>query len=210
MTMVKLDLRTEAQDEARHLARARALTSERDEDALGQLEGDRPWAARARGWRTRRALGGARVTLIYRIAFEDAAGATVESRLIGIAIDLADARRRCLRRRAIEQLLRQIEPRIQSELAVATAGWRHLAEETVRSFTSTRTARRRAIVAQAANDRQREYQPGLFDRRAERAREQATDESARFDAAAAHQLAATNFSGAITQRPPQLLLVLTP
>lgn len=209
MTMVKPDLRTEAQDEARRLARARALTSERDEDALGQLEGDRRWAARARGWRTRRALG-ARVTLIYRIAFEDAAGATVESRLVGIAIDLAGARRRCLRRRAIEQLLRQVEPRIQSEIAVATAGWRLVAEESARSFALTRTARRRAIVAQAANDRHREYQPGLFDRRAEREREQATDESARFDAAAAHQLAATNFSGAITQRPPQLLLVLTP
>ena len=209
MTMVKPDLRTEAQDEARRLARARALTSERGEDTLGQLEGDRPWAARARGWRTRRALG-ARVTLIYRIAFEDAAGATVESRLIGIAIDLADGRRRFLRRPAIDQLLRQVEPRVQSELTVATAGWRRLAEESARSFTSTRTARRRAIVAQAANDRQREYQPGLFDRRAERERGQATDESARFDAAAAHQLAATNFSGAITQRPPQLLLVLTP
>jgi len=38
MTMVKPDLRTEAQDEARRLARARALTSERGEDTLGQLE----------------------------------------------------------------------------------------------------------------------------------------------------------------------------
>jgi len=202
------DSRAEAEDEARRLAWARALTSERDEDALGTLEGDRPWAARARGWRTRRALG-ARVALIYRIAFEDASGATVESRLIGIAIDLADARRRCLRRRAIERFLLQVEPRIQSEIAVATASWRHLAEESVRSFTSSRTARRQAIVAQT-DDRRREYQPGLFDRRAERVREQAADESAGSDTAVAHQLAAMNFSGAITQRPPRLLLVLTP
>ena len=209
MTLVKPETRAEADDEARRLAWARALISERDQDTLGTLEGDRPWVARAHRWQTRRALG-ARVALIYRIAFEDAAGATVESRLIGIAIDLADARRRGLSRRTIEQLLRQVEPRIQSAITVATAGWRCSAEDGVRSFTSTRTARRRAIAARAASDHRREYQPGLFDRRVERAREHAADESVDSDSAGARQLAETSVSGAITQRPPQLLLVLTP
>jgi len=209
MTLVKPDTRTEADDEARRLAWVRTLISERDEDMLGTLEGDRPWAASAHGWRTRRALG-ARVVLIYRIAFDDAAGATVESRLIGIATGLGDARRRGMGRRAIEQLLRQVEARIQSEITLATAGWRRSAEDGVRSFTSTRAGRRRAIAAQTAGDRQREYQPGLFDRRAERAREQAADESTDSDAAETRRQAPTRVSEATTQRPPQLLLVLTP
>jgi hypothetical protein len=208
MTMVKPDLHSEAGAEARRLAWARALTSERDEEALGQLEGDRPWVVSARGWRTRRALG-SRVVLIYRIAFEDASGATAEARLIAIAIDLTDARQRHLNYRTIEQLVRQVEPRIQSEIAVATADWRRSVEQSVRSFASARLARRRAIAAQAANVQRREYQPGLFDRRAERARDQTSEESASAGAAAAHQLDATSL-GAIAQRPPQLLLVLTP
>jgi hypothetical protein len=185
------------------------LTVAGDEETLGQLEGDRPWSARARGWKTRCALG-SRIALIYRIAFEDASGATIESRPIGIAIGLADARRRCLKRRAIEQLIRQLEPHIHAEVAVATAGWRRSVEAGAREFASVRGARQRAIVAQTATNRQHEYQPGLFDRRAELARGHATEESARIDEAAAHQLTVTRLADAITQRPPQLLLVLAP
>ena len=87
MTMVKPDVRADAVDQAHRLARARALTRGREEETLGRLEGDRPWAARARAWRTRSALG-SRLALIYRVVFEDPSGATVESRLIAIAIEL--------------------------------------------------------------------------------------------------------------------------
>ena len=208
MTMVKADLRAEAGAEARRLAWARAFTSERDEEALGHLEGDRPWAVSARGWRTRGALG-SRVALIYRVAFEDASGATVEARLIAIAIDLTAARQRRLTYRTIEQLVRQLEPRLQSEIAVASADWRREVEERLLSCASARIARGSAIAAQGANVQRREYQPGLFDRRAERARDRASEESGRADAAAAHQLAEASLP-AIAQRPPQLLLVLTP
>src|SRR6185503_15876484 len=112
------------------------------------------WAVSARGWRTRMALS-SRVALIYRIAFEDGSGATAEARLIAIAIDITRARRRPTYR-TTEALVRQIEPRIQSEIAVATADWRRSVEQSVRSFASARLARRRAIAAVAVNLHRRE------------------------------------------------------
>jgi hypothetical protein len=208
MTMVMADLRAESAAEACRLMWARTVTNAGDDEAVAWLEGDRPWMAVARGWRTRAALG-PRAALIWRVAFEDAAGATAESRLVPVAIDLTHAGRRRLNRRSIEQLVRQLEPRIHREIERATGPWQRAAEEAMRSFASAHAARTRAIVEQMANTRPREFQPGLFDRRAERARDQ-LGMPADGTGDAAERPAASRFSGTIARRPAQLLLLLMP
>lgn len=211
MTMVMTHLRVEAEAEVRRLIEERALTNDGDDEAVAWLEGDRPWMAAARGWRTRQALG-SRVVLIWRVGCEDSAGATIESRLIAISIGLTHVGRAWLGRRPIEALIRHLEPWIRREIDGAVALWQQAAEETVHSFAAAHSARTRAVVEQQANTRTGEFQPGLFDRRAER--EQARDERAReanrVEAAAAERAAASRSCGAIARRPPQLLLVLTP
>jgi hypothetical protein len=211
MTMVMTDLRVEAEAEVRRLTTARALTNDGDDGAVAWLEGDRPWMAAARGRRTRQALG-SRVVLIWRVGCEDSAGATIESPLIAVSIGLTHVRRAWLSRRPIEALIRHLEPRIRREIDGAIALWQQTAEETVRSFAAARSARTRAVVEQLANRRTREFQPGLFDRRAEReqARDERARESDRVEASAAERAAALSSCGAIARRPPQLLLVLTP
>ena len=208
MTMVMADLRAESEAEACRLMWARTLTNDGDDDAAAWLEGDRPWMAVARGWRTRAALG-PRAVLIWRVAFEDAAGATSESRLVPIAIELTHAGRGRLNRRSIEHLIRQLEPRIHREIDRATRPWRRAAEEAMRAFASAHAARTRAIVEQTARTRPSEFQPGLFDRRAERARDQVGTPADGTGETAARS-AASRFSAAIARRPAQLLLLVTP
>jgi hypothetical protein len=211
MTMVMPQLRVEAEAEVGRLTAARALTNDGDDVAVGRLEGDRPWMAVARGWRTRQALG-ARIVLLLRVGFEDATGVTIESRLIAVTIDLTQVGRASLSRRSIEALIPHLQPRIRGQVDDAIAPWQRAAEATVRSFAAAHSARTLAIVEPLANTRTREFQPGLFDRRAERgrARDALARESDRVEATAAEPAAASRSCGAITRRPPQLLLVLTP
>jgi hypothetical protein len=209
MTMMKPDSRTEAETEARRLIRARALTRDQDDEAVARLEGDRPWMTVARGWRTRRELG-SRVLLIWSVALEDTDGMAIESRLVAVAVTLNIEQSRRLSRQALEHLIRRVEPQIHAELDRTTAGWQCTAEACVKTFASARTARRRAILQHVADGGAREYQPGLFDRRAERARSLTAVESAEADGTAARQLAASCLLGTFARRPAQLLLVLVP
>jgi hypothetical protein len=72
-----------------------------------------------------------------------------------------------------------------------------------------RTAREFAI-ATAAISAKDAFQPGLFDRRAERARGKATAAAADIGSAAARRLAANDRLNAIGRPAAQLLLVLAP
>jgi hypothetical protein len=209
MTMVMPDLRSEAEAEASRLTRARTLTQAGDDDAVARQEGDRAWMAIARGWKMRQALG-SRVVLVWRVALEDAAGAAVESRLIAIGVDLPGAGRRRVTRERLEHVVRGCEPRIRAEIARATTGWQRDANQTARSFIAARTARRRAIAERLATAPAPEFQPGLFDRRAERARDRSARQDTEAEASAAEQLQASLSIGTMAMRPAQLLLALAP
>ena len=83
MTMTLMDLRTEAEDEARRVGFARALIQSGDEEALVQLEGEAAWIAFTRRPVVRQALAG-RICLVWRVAFEDRSGRLVEARLVSV------------------------------------------------------------------------------------------------------------------------------
>jgi hypothetical protein len=207
--MEMADLKAEAAVEVRRLANERAFAVDGDEGALEQLEGDATWIAFARRTRTRRALG-LRLLLVWRVAFEDAGGALVESRLVPVVVELSRAVCGSRRRRWIEAIVREREPEIRAQVEAAARDWRHAVDCAAGSFTSARAARERAIAARTAAAGAGAFQPGLFDRRAERARVQLAAATAGTESAAAGRRAAFARSNAISPRAAQLLLVLVP
>jgi hypothetical protein len=209
MTIEIMDLKVEAATEVQRLAVARRFTKDGDANALAELEGDGPWMAIARRHTARSALG-RRLVLVWRVAFEDVAGALLESCLVPVAVELSHVARVRRRRRWLESIVREIEPSVRVEIAKVGSDWRQAVEHAVRSFTSARTARDRAIADRAAREGEDAFQPGLFDRRAERARGQLAQAKAGANTVAADRLAASVRAGSIAPRPAQLLLVLVP
>jgi hypothetical protein len=209
MKMEIVDLKAEAADEVRRLAGARTFAVAGDEGALAQLEGDATWIAVARRNGTRRALGW-RLLFVWRVTFEDAGGALVESRLVPVVVELSHAVGERPRRRQIEAIVRELEPHIRAQIDAAQSDWRQAVESVVRSFISARMTRERAIAVRAAAVGAKVFQPGLFDRRAERARAQLAAAAADARSAAGGRLAAFARPNEIGPRPAQLLLVLTP
>ena len=153
-----------------------------DDGALAQLEADGPWIAVARRRRIRRALG-RRLLLVWRVAFEDAGGALVESRLVAVTLELSHAVRGPRSRQRIEAIVRALEPQSRAQIEADGRDWREAVDAVLGSFTSTRTARERAIAVGCRDALARSaFQPGLFDRRAERA------QRARHSGRGAHRL----------------------
>ena len=156
----------EAEVEARQLVFARALTHSDDDDALARAEGDGPWIIRARRSALRAALGH-RVLLVWRISYEDACGRLVESVGVPTFVELTRSPG-ILHRGSIEDLLRRIDRDVNSRLRAAAAPLRETIERTNGAFISMRLTRERAIAARRATTVSADFQPGLFDRRAER------------------------------------------
>jgi len=209
MTMVMGDFRAEARTEAIRLARARALTKQGDDEAAAWLESTAAWMTSARRTKTRAALG-RHAVMLWRTAFENADGAIVDSQLVAIALEPTGGGRDRAGRNGLKHIIAAIEPVLETRTNAVSADWQRRAQETARAFSATHAARRRAIATLAAQTRAREFQPGLFDRRAERTREHLAEQDADSAAAATRHLAAALSSEAITLRRPQLLLVLTP
>jgi hypothetical protein len=207
--MEMVDLRAEAIAEVHRLARSRAMTVNGDQGALAQLEAEGPWIAVARRQRMRRALG-RRLLLVWRVAIEDAMGTPVETRLVAVTINLTRPAPGRLGRRQIEAIVLETASQVRAAIDADSAGWRTAAEGVLASFTALRTARERAIAAAAGASSGHAFQPGLFDRRAERAREQATAAATDLDAAAARRRGAIARSAAVGPPAARLLIVLAP
>jgi hypothetical protein len=209
MRLEMMDLKTEAIAEACRLAGARAMTVEGDAGVLTQAEADGPWIAVARRRRIRRALG-RRLLLVWRVAFEDAGGTPVESRLVAITLELSDAVGGHLSRQRIEAIVREVEPQSRALIEADGRDWREAVDAMLGSFTSMRTRRERAIAAATETVTENPFQPGLFDRRAERARGHARAAAADIASAAARRLELIAQSKPIGPTAARLLLVLVP
>ena len=223
MTTMLVDLRAEAAAEVRRLTSARAFARDGDEGAVAQLEGDGAWITRARRPALRRFLG-RRLMLIWRVTYEDACGGRVESRLIPVVIDLSAApgpRNDGARafqasvgtaRKAswLTTLLREVDSEVRARIDADGREWQETVERVVRSFTTARILRERAIADWLARADGKAFQPGLFDRRAERAQRLQAAANAESDRITADRLAASERFAAAARRPAQLLLVLVP
>ena len=211
MTLTLVDLRSEAAAEVGRVSRARSLVRDGDEHALVRLEGDATWIARSRRSRLRRSLG-ERACLVWRVAFEDAAGRVVESRLVPMLIDVGrDFTESTQPRRArIRSLLGQIEGPARSRIDAECASWRTQVAHVAGAFTTARLARERDIAGGRHAGSRAAAQAGLFDRRAERDHQDRLAAIAGCEQALLDRLQAAAAGGAISLVAPRLLLVLVP
>lgn len=204
-----VDLRAEAAAEARRLASARALLRDGDERALVQLEGDATWIAMPRRARLRQSLG-RRLCLVWRVAFEDASGRLVESRVVPVLIEVPRMPGKAERRAWIRSLLRHAEGLVRARVEAECEEWRVAVTRVASAFTSARLCRQRDIAGQPSSSRSVASQSGLFDRRAERSRQAHAAAVAESEQAAVERLRAINDVGTIALQPARLLLVLVP
>jgi len=136
----------------------RTIASAVPNAAIERLSGNRPlllWSRRRR--RLRAALAG-RTLLLYRLECEDGDSRIVESCVVPM---LADARLSDLRSTRIP--------------AAYVERWRRQVDDVVRPFDAARVARAGAIASIVGTSPISLFQPGLFDRRAERAHQQAIE-----------------------------------
>ena len=209
MAMITVDLRTEAAAEVRRLASARALIGDGNERTLVQLEADATWIAMPRRARARRSMG-RRVCLVWRVAFEDASGRLVESRVVPVLIEVPRLPGKAERRRWIRSLLGHSDGLIRARVEAECEEWRVAVTRTAGAFTSARLRRQHEIAGQPSTSSRVASQPGLFDRRAERSRQARAAEVAEFEHGAVERLQAINDLGTIALQPARLLLVLVP
>jgi len=201
MTRTLMDLRVEAEDEARRVGAARALIQSGDSESLVQLEGQAAWIAFARRPVIRRALAG-RMCLVWRIAFEDRSGRLVEARLVPVLAHVA-------RGNQVRSLLRDAEDGIRARVEAACDEWAESATQAACAFAEARRARDDAI-ARLPQPPHGPSQPGLFDRRTERAQQAQAAINNKADEAALERVRSLSDGLAIVRRPARLLLVLVP
>ena len=203
MTIATVDLRAEAAAEVRRLTAARAILRSGDADALARLESSAPWLALPRRGRLRRSLG-RRLCLLWRVAAEDAAGNVVASRIVPVLVETTAS----FRPAAIRSLLRDTDVVIRARVESACEDWRADVERVMRAFTGARLTREASISGHSTGSE--ESQPGLFDRRVERARAVDAAAATAAERAALERLRTIAASGSIVVRPARLLLVLVP
>jgi hypothetical protein len=195
--MVTVDLAVEAAREVQRLSCARALVA--DSSSL-RLDGQLIGIARRNG--LRRALGG-RVLQLWRLAYEDARGRLVESTLVAVTIALSGDR---INVRCVDWSNSSL-PSVVTDQCHA---WRESARHALDQFTSTRMTRERAIAAATHATTPYTFQPGLFDRRADRMHTARAQAAADLVAQLAARMNAVAFAGTTSLRSPELLLVLVP
>jgi hypothetical protein len=207
MTMTTVDVRAEAIAEASRLKRARALLRQEDEESLVRLDADDTWIARARRARLRRALSG-RICLVWRVAFEEPSGRLVDSMLVPVLVDL----RGSTSRRSlvwIQSFLQEADDLMRARVESECEAWRIEVTRLASARSSMRAQRERDIAGRA--DRVRHSsQPGLFDRRADRAQEARASAAAEAERNAASRLQTILDTAQIAPQPARLLLVLLP
>jgi len=199
--MISVDLRAEAAAEARRLSGARAQLRDGDLRALQLLEADGGWIARPRRARVGRFLGG-RMCLVWRVSFADASGRPVESRFVPLLVETAAGLGRMLSDATSDALIR-------TRIEIDSDAWRQEATRVVDLFTATRLSREREI-AERSSTAEPPTQGGLFDRRADRARQARVAALVESQQAMFDRRRVVEGAGAITLRPAQLLLAIVP
>jgi hypothetical protein len=183
-------LQSDAQAEAGRIAIARTLAKRGDEQVLARLEGLGPSVSKARRWRTRAELGG-RTVMLWQVVAIETSGLVVGSTIVPVLVAKG-------RRLDDEEVLERVTR--------AADAWRMRAAIGHDAFIGTRLVRESAEAPKAADL----FQPGLFERRGDRAHSAAVDAQDATERHRADRIAAIERALTISFLPPQLLLVLTP
>jgi hypothetical protein len=146
--------------------------------------------------------------LLWRLAYQDGCGRTVEAACVATEIHLSHAP--VPRDRAwLGQVLQCLDGQLQASIAAWTRARREHVAQVTRAFGSMRLARAHAIAqhfgGHGAGDT---FQPGLFDRRAERLQLDAVAGRQRAGREQAAKLAQLAPGVTVAPERPELLLVL--
>ena len=204
-----VNLRAEAEAEARRLEVARSLDRTQRERANDSVRGSGPFIARARGARRRTALAG-RTLFIWQVACEDAAGRRSPETVVAILVSIEFLNRGAGGMSNLRSRITAIDANPPDAMQRVLSATQLEIVDSVRAHAVARLTRERAIAAGVAHAPPRAaYQAGLFDRRGERDHERRTIDALHDEAAARGRVAAASTAATITALRPMLLLVLT-
>jgi hypothetical protein len=141
------------------------------------------------------------------VSWENRAGVIVESRLVAVTIGGVP---RQPTRAAMRQTVRVLAGGLRSTIEALSRDWRESSESTIRSLAATRLARERAILDRVSRKPPASFQPGLFDRRGERAARLAALQAADSTQQVVERIAQVERAAEIVPRAPTLLLAVLP
>src|SRR5262245_24341001 len=191
----------EAWAEVARLQHARAIA-----DAISVTAGRGPLVIRARRARLRAALG-TKALLVWRLSWENAAGSAVESTLVAVTIAGVP---KPASRADVRSTVRELAAVVAPAIASLASEWRERSLEAVRSLAAARLAREREILSRIVSELRHGFQPGLFDRRAERRHDLGRAADAEMRREIANRIALVEGTTAVSSGPPTLLLVALP
>jgi hypothetical protein len=209
MATTMVNLRVDAEAEARRLAAARSLHRTPNERAGETVCASGPLISRARGARRRRLLAG-RALFIWQVAGEDAAGRRSPAAIVAVLASLDFQIAGPAGRSHLRSLVDAIDTNPPDAIQRVLCATQHEILESVRAQASARLERERAIAADLARTPPAAtYQAGLFDLRSERDHQQRNAEAQHAGQLACSRVAAASAAATITALRPTLLLVLT-
>jgi superfamily II DNA or RNA helicase len=153
---------------------------------------------------------GSRLLVIVRSRFEDADGRMVASHLTALAIGGVSQLFRHNLAGAITALLRELTPAAMVALDPAHAAWSIDSKHHHRGFWETRLAREHAIATARGTSVALRFQPGLFDRRAERAIQAGHDRREALSDDVMRHITAVEHAARIDAMEPRVVLILVP
>jgi hypothetical protein len=202
-----VNLRTEADAEARRLTAARALAPD-NVDRAGPPGVNGPWIARARGARRRSPLAG-RTLLIWEIGCGDATGRMLANAVVAMLVRLTPWPSGRAVRSSIADFAGAIESCLPGAIVSVLEPRQRELVEACSAHARMRLAREHAIAASRSTGAAPSYQAGLFDRRTERAQRLRAAEAEDLDRLTRARVLAASSAATISLFRPRLLLVLT-
>ena len=153
---------------------------------------------------------GSHLLVIVRSRFEDAVGRTVASHLSALTLGVSPRILRHTLAGAITAVLRELSPAAMVALDPSYAAWNADSKHHHRSFWEARLAREHAIATARCRPVSPRFQPGLFDRRAERAIQAGNDRRETLSDEVMRHIAAVEHSTLIDAKEPRVVLILVP
>jgi hypothetical protein len=173
---------------------------------VAAVASDGPLIVRSARARLRSALG-SKALFLWQLAWEDQAGRTLESRLVAV---LVDGLPRYSRLADMKRAVRDVAEHLAHSIESIGKEWLDNAASAIRALAETRLARERAILVCSDAAPVDQFQPGLFDRRAERDRRLARDQADALQHQLADRITTIERAATVVRRPPALLFVVLP
>jgi len=198
----------EAVVEHARLVRGRAFLARNDQVPFVVPAADQAVAiARRRQVRT---AFGSHLLVIVRSRFEDAVGRTVASHLTALTIGVSPRILRHTLAEAITAALRDLSPAAMVALDPSYAAWNADSKHHHCSYWEARLAREHAIARARSTLVLPGFQPGLFDRRAERAIQAGKDRREALSDEVMRHITAMEYTALIDAKEPRVVLILAP